>query len=126
MAQPELIGELFELHPQAHQIHFDGRQGRQAFHLEQRAIDHHHRNAFTLGIRGWQLLNHIAHDPLNARVGIGVFENVGTFHQQSGHCVTPTVSTWFSLERVTLVCASSQEQPTKSSWRLLITWKTSP
>ena len=115
--QPEPVGDLLQPYAHTHQVQLGHLQWRQAGHLVQRALEHHHGNAFDRRVVFWQLGNDVTHHALDPRVGFRVFEHIGAFNQQSCHgtisgaCGCPEVSD----ERVMLVCASSHEQPTKSS-----------
>ncbi|MNI36993.1 hypothetical protein D3C73_910620 [compost metagenome] len=126
--QPELVGDLFQAHAQAHQVQLGHRQWRQACDFVQSSIEHHHRNAFQCRMLFRQLGDDIANHTLDPGVSLWVFEHIGAFNQHSRHGAISGAmgSTGVCDEREMLVCASSHEQPTKSSWRLLITWNTSP
>ncbi|MNF76598.1 hypothetical protein D3C84_587150 [compost metagenome] len=126
---------LPEIHPRLLQEHAHARvpgqpasgQRCKAEHLVHAALEEHHRNALGVLVDALQLADDVAHHPLDAGVHMGVFEHVGAFDEQTSHGWPSARGTDEAFtERLMRVRASSQEQPTKSSRRRLMTWNTRP
>ena len=129
LAQPEVVGGSLHQDAQAYQRRMrPWVQRRQAVDLIQGAVEHCHRDALHRLVGFRQLADDVAHHPLNTGIDLGMLEHIGAFDQQTRHGVLSAEvgSRAASPERLIWVSAPSQEQPTKSSWRLLMTWKTRP
>ncbi|MNG08422.1 hypothetical protein D3C84_917780 [compost metagenome] len=103
------------------------RQRGQAEYLVHAALEEHHGYALDVLVDVIQLADDIAHHPLDAGVHLGMLEHIGAFDEQTSHDWPSERGTGVTFaERVMLVRAPSQVQPTKSSRRRLMTWNTRP
>ena len=78
----ETMGQPFQSPAEGHQALEERNVQRSQFqHTIKFALEHHYRDALNPAHTCRQLIDDIAHHPLNARIDLGVLKYVGAFHQ---------------------------------------------